>query len=64
MLHTDEILEFLRNQRQTLKSDFRMVKLGLIGAFARGEQTMHAKADRRVNLNSNCILQNLYYILI
>ena len=38
MLNTDELLEFLRNHRQTLKSDFRIVKLGLIGSFARGEK--------------------------
>ncbi len=45
MLNTDELLEFLRNHRQTLKSDFRIVKLGLIGSFARGEQTEASDID-------------------
>ena len=45
MLNTDELLEFLRNHRQTLKSDFRIVKLGLIGSFARGEQTEDSDID-------------------
>lgn len=45
MLNTNEILEFLRNHRQTLKSDFRIVKLGLIGSFARGEQTEDSDID-------------------
>ena len=45
MLKTDEVLEFLRNHRQTLQSDFRIVKLGLIGSFARGEQTEKSDID-------------------
>jgi len=45
MLNTDEVLEFLRNHRQALKSDFRIVKLGLIGSFARGEQTEDSDID-------------------
>jgi hypothetical protein len=45
MLNTNEVLEFLRNHRQTLKSDFRIVKLGLIGSFARGEQTEDSDID-------------------
>lgn len=45
MLNTEEILEFLRNHRQTLKSDFRIIKLGLVGSFARGEQTEDSDID-------------------
>ncbi len=45
MLNTNDVLEFLRNHRQTLKSDFRIVKLGLIGSFARGEQTEESDID-------------------
>ncbi len=44
-MNTDEVLEFLRNHRQTIKSDFRIVKLGLIGSFARGEQTEASDID-------------------
>jgi len=45
MLNTDEVLGFLRNHSQTLKSDFRIAKLGLIGSFARGEQTEDSDID-------------------
>jgi len=45
MLNTDEVLEFLRTHRQTLRSEFRIVKLGIIGSFARGEQTEESDID-------------------
>ena len=45
MLNTDEILEFLRKHRQTFESDFCIVKIGLIGSFARGEQTANSDID-------------------
>jgi hypothetical protein len=45
MLNTDEILAFLRKHRQILKSDFRIAKVGLIGSFARGEQTEDSDID-------------------
>ena len=41
----DEVLEFLRNNRHTLKSDYRIIKIGLIGSFARGEQTENSDID-------------------
>ena len=53
MLNADEILAFLRNHRQTLKSDFRIVKLGLIGSFARGEQTEDSDIDLLVEFEPN-----------
>ena len=53
MLNADEVLEFLRNHRQTLKSDFRIVKLGLIGSFARGEQTEDSDIDLLVEFEPN-----------
>lgn len=45
MPNTEQVLEFLRNHRQTLKSDLRIVKLGLIGSFARGQQTDNSDID-------------------
>ncbi|NIR50093.1 hypothetical protein GWO43_16440 [candidate division KSB1 bacterium] len=45
MLNTDEVLEFLRNHRQKLKSDFHIIRIGLIGSFARGEQTEKSDID-------------------
>lgn len=53
MLNTNEILEFLRTHRQTLQSDFRIVKLGLIGSFARGEQTEDSDIDLLVEFEPN-----------
>lgn len=53
MLDTDELLEFLRNHRQTLKSDFNIVKLGIIGSFARGEQTEDSDIDLLVEFESD-----------
>ena len=44
-MNTDDVLEFLRNHRQALKADFRIMKLGLIGSFARGEQTEESDID-------------------
>jgi len=45
--------EFLRNHRQTLKSDFNIVKLGIIGSFARGEQTEDSDIDLLVEFESD-----------
>ena len=53
MLNTDEVLDFLRNHRQAIKSDFRIVKLGLIGSFARGEQTEDSDIDLLVEFEPN-----------
>lgn len=45
MLTTNEVHEFLRNHRQTLKSDLHIIRIGLIGSFARGEQTENSDID-------------------
>ncbi len=42
---TDQVLEFLRKHRQTLRTGFRIIRLGLIGSFARGEQTEASDLD-------------------
>jgi len=53
MLNTDEVLDFLRTHRQTLRSEFRIVKLGIIGSFARGEQTEDSDIDLLVEFEPN-----------
>ncbi len=53
MLKTDEVVEFLRKHRQTLKTDFRIAKLGLIGSFARGEQTENSDIALLVEFEPN-----------
>ncbi|MFQ5750406.1 MAG: nucleotidyltransferase family protein [bacterium] len=45
MLTTNEVLEFLRNHSRTLESDFHIISIGLIGSFARGEQTEKSDID-------------------
>ncbi|MDZ7267339.1 MAG: nucleotidyltransferase family protein [candidate division KSB1 bacterium] len=45
MLNASEVLEFLRQHRQILRTDLGIVKLGLIGSFARGEQTGKSDID-------------------
>ncbi len=45
MLNKNEVLDFLRNHRHTLKSDYNINKIGLIGSFARGEQTESSDID-------------------
>ena len=53
MLNTNEVLDFLRTHRQTLLSEFRIVKLGLIGSFARGEQTEDSDIDLLIEFEPN-----------
>ncbi len=45
MWNTDEVVELLRMHRQTPRTDFRIVRSGLIGAFGRGEQTEESDID-------------------
>jgi len=45
MLSTNDLIMFLRNRRGTLKSDYRIAKIGLIGSFARGQQTEKSDID-------------------
>lgn len=44
-MNTDQVLESLRKHSQTLRTDFRIVRLGLVGSFARGEQAKESDID-------------------
>lgn len=41
----EDILEFLRTNRELLRKQFHIVKIGLFGSFARSEQTAESDID-------------------
>jgi predicted nucleotidyltransferase len=45
MLSTNDLILFLQNHRQTFKSNYRIARIGLIGSFARREQTDKSDID-------------------
>ena len=45
MINKEEILEFLHNQSQYLKNNYHILKIGLIGSFARDEQNETSDID-------------------
>ena len=45
MLTSDEILNFLRNNKLTLKKKFFVTEIGLFGSYARNEQTEKSDID-------------------
>jgi predicted nucleotidyltransferase len=48
----DEILEYLRQHRQELKEEYGVVKIGLFGSVARGEETDQSDVDIAVEMKS------------
>lgn len=49
----DEILEFLKANREFLKNDFHITKIGLFGSFARDEQTAQSDIDLIIELDTS-----------
>lgn len=45
MLKRDEILSFLRENKADFFSEYRLVKLGLFGSFAKNEGTEYSDID-------------------
>lgn len=45
MLSKQEILSYLAEKKSALQSEYRITKLGLIGSFARDEQTHDSDID-------------------
>jgi predicted nucleotidyltransferase len=45
MLNKQEILSYLAEKKAALQSEYRVTKLGLIGSFARDEQTENSDID-------------------
>ena len=49
----EEIIEFLKQNRQLLSDQSHVSKIGLFGSFARGEQTPSSDVDLLVDLDDN-----------
>jgi len=48
----EEILKFLRANRELLKNEFHITKIGLFGSFARDEQTAQSDIDLIIELDA------------
>lgn len=53
MLTKNEILTFLRNEKDKLFSNYKLVKIGLFGSYARNEFTENSDVDIIVEFESN-----------
>jgi predicted nucleotidyltransferase len=51
----EDVLEFLRANREILKQRFHVVKIGLFGSFARREQTPQSDIDLVVELDADVV---------
>ncbi|MBN1128780.1 MAG: nucleotidyltransferase family protein [Chitinispirillaceae bacterium] len=49
----EEILEFLKANREFLKEQFHVIKIGLFGSFARSEQTPHSDIDLIIEMDAD-----------
>jgi predicted nucleotidyltransferase len=49
----EDILEFLRTNREFLRKQFHIVKIGLFGSFARSEQTEQSDIDLIIELDTH-----------
>lgn len=49
----EEIIEFLRQNRELLSERYHVSKIGLFGSFARGEQTHGSDVDLLIDLDDN-----------
>ena len=50
-MNKKEILNYLKSNKQILKDNFHLVKIGLFGSFARGEATNTSDIDIIVKFN-------------
>jgi len=58
MVQREEILDFLREKKHQFFSDFRLVKIGLFGSFARNEAHHESDIDIIIEFEPNT--ENLY----
>ncbi len=58
MISKNEILNFLSQRREFFKVNFHIVKLGLFGSFARGDNKSDSDIDLIVEFEENT--QNLF----
>ena len=50
ILNKEDILDFLRKNREYLKQNFEVTSISLFGSFARGEQTEESDIDLLVEM--------------
>jgi len=50
MSNKEEILQFLRNNKNSLREKFHLTKIGLFGSFARGDQKPTSDVDILIEL--------------
>jgi len=50
VIHKEDILEYIRQNKPQLRERFHVVKIGLFGSFARDEQTEHSDIDLIIEL--------------
>ena len=58
----NDLIEFIKTNREYLCNKFHLVKIGVFGSFARNEQTAYSDIDLVVELEENT--QNIYEIKI
>ena len=51
----DEILEFLKTNREFFKQQFHVIKIGLFGSFARSEQTSKSDIDLIIEMDADAM---------
>ncbi len=60
MTTKSQILSFLTNNKKYLKDNFHVIKIGLFGSFARGDQEIGSDIDFVVEFENNT--ENLFEI--
>ncbi len=58
----DEIIEFLKNNRKFLLTQYHVTKIGLFGSFARNEQKPDSDVDLIIEIEDGT--QNIYDLKI
>lgn len=51
----DDILLFLKDHKQEMKERFGVVKIGLFGSYARGEERQDSDIDLAIELKNNTV---------
>ncbi len=60
MVSTDQILTYLKENKNRFRKDYHIVKLGIFGSIARGEQDNNSDIDLLVEFEPNT--DNLYEV--
>ncbi len=60
MVHSDQILSYLRLNKNSLKKKYHLTKIGVFGSVARGDQQASSDLDLLVEFEDNT--PNLYEV--